>query len=156
MPDTITLSETAVALLRFRIKGYKSPARNIDQTAFGELVAAGIMEPDGAGDYRFAEEDGTRRKEILCGEEDRIERERLEPPDASNLSNAARELDRRIVAGERVKVDQSTRPTYRELTTARIMYPVSGFIGGPESNFRFTYWGWHRRDEWIAHQVESP
>jgi len=37
--------------------------------------------------------------------------------------------------------------------TVTDMEPVSGFIGGPESSFRFTYWGWNRRDEWIAHRA---
>ena len=28
-------------------------------------------------------------------------------------------------------------------------FPPDGFIGGWEAAFRFTYWGWHRRFEWI-------
>jgi hypothetical protein len=35
-------------------------------------------------------------------------------------------------------------------------YPVSGMIGGPESNFRFTEEGWSRREEWIALPAGSP
>jgi hypothetical protein len=156
MSTSITLSETAVALFRSRIEGDPSPAGSRNRDAFDELVAAGLMVPDGEGDYRFAEEDGARREELLHSEEDRIERGRFEPPDASTLSHAARDLVRRIAAGERVKVDDSTRPTYRELAAARIVYPVSGFIGGPEANYRFTYWGWHHRDEWIALPAGSP
>ena len=77
----------------------------------GELVAAGIMESDGAGDYRFADEDGAREagdQRCSRGVKIGIERERFEPPDASGLSDTARELVRRIVEGESVKVDEST------------------------------------------------
>ncbi len=129
----------------------------MDRAAFGELVAAGLMEPDGRGDYRFAEEDGTRREEILHAEEERIEQARFEPPDVRNLSGAARDLLRRLVVDrERVEVTFETKPAYRELASARIMYPLSGFIGGPESAFRFTYWGWHRRLEWISDPAAAP
>src|SRR5581483_11373296 len=51
MPDQITLSEKAVASLRFRIKGL--PLREQDRPAYCELVAAGIMEPTSGSDYRF-------------------------------------------------------------------------------------------------------
>ena len=47
-------------------------------------------------------------------------------------------------------------PAYRELVAARIMLPVSGFATGPESGFRFTYWGWHRRGDWLARPAGSP
>jgi hypothetical protein len=105
------------------------------------------MESDGNGDYRFTDGLGARREEILQEEEDRIERERHEPPDASELSEAARGLLRSLVSGEKVEVDETTRPLYRELTAARIMVPMHSFIGGWESSFRYTYWGWHRRFE---------
>ena len=85
---------------------------------------------------------------ILEREAERIERERFEPPDASRLSDAARELLRRRLAGER-EVTDANRPLYRELVAARIMYPVSTWAGGPESVFRFTPAGWERREEWI-------
>jgi hypothetical protein len=113
--------------------------------------------PDAAGnpevDFRFTEEGWVQREGLLAEAQDRIERERFDPPDASNLSESAWDLLRRRSAGEKVPVDESTKPAYRELAVAQIMEPVSGFIGGPESNFRFTYWGWNRRDEWIAHRV---
>jgi hypothetical protein len=155
MPDMIALSESAVAVLRFRVKGYRMPATDGRIDSFRELAAAGIMEPDG-GDFRFTEDGWARREEILREAEDRIERERLDPPDAGPLSEAARGLLRRVASGDRVPVDGATRPLYRELAAARIMSPVSGFIGGPESGFRFTYWGWRRRDEWIAPPAGSP
>jgi hypothetical protein len=150
MPDTITLSENAVALLRSRIGGRKSPARDIDRAGFDELVAAGLMEPDGAGDYRFADDDAARREEVLRAEEERIERGRFEAPDASHLTEAGKALLRRLVVdSERVDVTAETRSAYRELAAARIMYPLHGFIGGKEAAFRFTYWGWHGRHEWL-------
>src|SRR4051794_28650477 len=37
------LSEGAVAVLRFRVKGWRFPARDRDQDTFEELVDAGIM-----------------------------------------------------------------------------------------------------------------
>ena len=39
-----------------------------------------------------------------------------------------------------------TLDAHRELA-AGIMVPVSGFVGGPESSFRFTEEGWGRRHE---------
>ncbi len=122
--------------------------------AFRELAAAGIVEPvAGTGgnpeaDYRFTEDGWNRRQELLSEAKERIERQRFEPPDPSNLSEAARELLRRRVAGDR-EVTDVNRPLYRELVAARIMYPVSTWVGGPESVFRFTRAGWERREEWI-------
>ena len=52
---TVTLSESAVALLRFRVKGWPIKFRESDLPAFQELVDAGIMEPNGQ-DFRLTEE----------------------------------------------------------------------------------------------------
>ena len=145
--ETITLSADAVAKLRFRVKGWHFPVREKDREGFAELVKTGIMEPDGE-DYQFTEDGWARRQELLSEAEERIERERFEPPDASHLSEAARELLRRRLAGDR-EVTDANRPLYRELVAARIMYPVSTWVGGPESVFRFTRAGWERREEWI-------
>ena len=60
MPDTIQLSESTVATLRFRAKGWKMPGRDRHLEAFHELVAAGIMERD-RDDSRFTE-DGCRER----------------------------------------------------------------------------------------------
>ncbi len=152
MPETFALSESAVALLRFRVKGYRMKVTDRSREAFRELATAGIMEPvpgaDGnpEGDYRFTEGGWARRQELLIDAEERIERERYEPPDAGNLSEAARELLRRRLAGDR-EVTDANRPLYRELVAARIMYPVSTWVGGSESVFRFTHAGWERRGE---------
>ena len=154
MPETFALSESAVAVLRFRVKGYRMKVTDRSLETFRELAAAGIMEPvpgaDGnpEADYQFTEDGWARRQELLSDAEERIERERFEPPDASNLSEAARELLRRRLAGDR-EVTDANRPLYRELVAARIMYPVSTWVSGPESVFRFTRAGWERREEWI-------
>jgi hypothetical protein len=142
--QTITLSESAVAVLRFRIRGHPVPVTPQRLPAFRELAAAGIMEPDGE-DFRFTDDGGARREEILRAEEDRIERGRYAPPDGP-LSEAAREQLRCYLAGDR-RVTEENRPAYRELVGARVMIPMHGFIGGPESSFRLTYWGWQRRFE---------
>jgi hypothetical protein len=89
------------------------------------------------------------REEILERESDRIERERYEPPDG-DLSEVATAMLRRIASGERVTVDATNRPVFRELAAARVVTFGSSFAGGPESAYRFTYWGWKLKDELIA------
>jgi hypothetical protein len=66
------------------------------------------------------------------------------------LSEAALALLRHRLATKDNRVDDSNREAYRELARAGIMYPVSGFVGGPEASFRFTDEGWDRRDEFIG------
>jgi hypothetical protein len=151
--QTITLSETAVALLRFRIRGHKVPVADRRLPAFQELVEAGIMEPDGE-DFEFTGDGWAHREAILERETERIERERYEPPDASNLSAAARGLLRRHLAGDD-RVTPENLEAYRELAAARIMIPLSGFATGPEARFVFTYWGWHRRFEFAEMTCEG-
>jgi hypothetical protein len=148
MPE-ITLSASATAVLRFRARGYRMPARGRHLAAFRELVEAGIMEPDGE-DFRFTTEGWTRRDEILRAAEERIERERFEPPDASHLSESGRGLLRRIASGDRVEITDQNRAAFRELAAARIIYLRHTFAKGDESGYRFTYWGWQRRFEMIA------
>jgi hypothetical protein len=143
--QTIALSENAVAVLRFRVMKWPMKVRERDLPAYRELVDAGILAPDGH-DYRFTEAGWAHREELLREAEDRIERERFEPPDVSNLSKSARDLLRRHLAGDR-EVTHANRPHYRELVAARIMIPIHSFIGGSESAFHFTYWGWKRRFE---------
>jgi hypothetical protein len=142
---TVTLSEAAVAVLRFRVKQWPMKIQGRDLPTYHELVTAGIMIPDGE-DFRFTEDGWTHREALLREAEDRIERERFEPPDGRRLSDAARALLRRRLAGDR-SVTEANLPVYRELAAARILMPVHSFIGGPESDFQFTYWGWARRFE---------
>jgi hypothetical protein len=66
------------------------------------------------------------------------------------LSEAALALLRYRLATKDNRVDDSNREAYRELARAGIMYPVSGFVGGPEASFRFTDEGWERRHEFIG------
>jgi hypothetical protein len=60
---TVTLSESAVALMRFQVKGWPIKFREPDLPAFQELLDAGIMEPNGQ-DFRFTEEGWLQRKEL--------------------------------------------------------------------------------------------
>jgi hypothetical protein len=151
--QTVTLSENAVAVFRLRVKGLRMPPTDRRLPAYRELVEAGIMEPDGDG-FGFTAEAWERREELLREAEDRIERERYDPPDTSNLSDAAMALLRRIASGERVEVTKANRPTFRELAAARILLLGHSFVGGDESHYRFTYWGWHRRFELLARAKE--
>jgi hypothetical protein len=66
---------------------------------------------------------------------------------AIGLSDAALALLRFRVEGGSRHVDDSNREAYRELARAGIMYPVSGFISGPEYLFRWTDEGWAWRFE---------
>jgi hypothetical protein len=63
------------------------------------------------------------------------------------LSNGARNLFRRRVAGEDVQVTPDNLKSYRELARAGVMEPFSGFMRGPEAVFRFTEDGWKMRQE---------
>jgi hypothetical protein len=154
MPETIALSPAALAVLRFRTKGYQMPVTEQRLPAFRELVAAGIMEPvpDAEGsaeaDFRFTTDDPKRREAWLDAAE--AYQRSLEPrlPERIDLSEGAKSLLRRLVAGDRVEVTAETKPVYRELATTGIMAPLSTFARGPESAYRFTHWGWERRFEW--------
>jgi hypothetical protein len=144
--QTIALSEAAVALLRFRVKGWPMKVKQRDLMAYQELIEAEIMVPDGA-DFKFTEDGWAHREELLREAEERIERERFEPPDASNLSDSAKKLLRRIACGERVEVTPANRCVFRELAAARIIYLMHTFAKGDESGYRFTYWGYKQRFE---------
>jgi len=155
MPDTIALSESAVAVLRFRIKGLRVPIAERNLDAYRELATAGIMEPvpgaDGKPevDYRFTEEGWARRQAILDAAVAHLHS--LEPrlPERIDLSQEAVATLKEYLAGDR-SVTDANREAYRELARAGIMIPLSGFIGGPESSFLFTHQGWERREEWLT------
>jgi hypothetical protein len=151
--QTSALSENAVALRRFRVKKWPLKVRERDLAAYQELIDAGIMASDG-DDFRFTDEGWENRGELLRDAQDRIQRERLEPPDASNLSEAAKALLRACIAGNCPDGDETNRPAYGELVKARIMIPMGSFIKGNERVFRFTYWGWKRRFEFA--QMTPP
>jgi hypothetical protein len=147
--ETTTLSESAVATLRLRMKGLRLPVTEQRLPAYRELAAAGIMEPvdDAESEFRFTVAGIEHREEILEREEDRIERARHVIPDGVVLSGAARELLRTCIAGEPPDGDETNRPAYRELVRANIMMPMGSFTKGDECVFRFTYTGWERRFE---------
>jgi hypothetical protein len=132
-----------VAVLRFEIRGWKAKDQAGRLPAYRELAAAGIMEPVPGSEveHRFTREGSEHGEAILEQEAERIERERYEPPDASRLSEAARELLRTCIAGGCPEGDEANRPAYRELVAARIMMPMGSFSKGDECVFRFTYWG---------------
>jgi hypothetical protein len=152
MIETIRLSENAVAVLRFEIKGWRTKDKERRLPAYRELAAAGIMQPvpGSQTDYRFTSEGWERREELLEEACDRIDRERYEPPDASNLSETARELLRACIEGPKPDGDENNRPAYRELVEARIMVPMGSFTKGDECVFQWTYWGFKRRFELVG------
>ena len=154
--QTVTLSEAAVAALRFHIDGETIPDRQQNQPAYRELIDAGIVEPVPGPErkYRLTDEGREHWEAILERETDRIERERFEPPDASGRSGVAMELLRQLISG-RVEVTPENRPAFRELAAARIILLGGSFAGGPESAYRWTYWGWHRRLELLACAKEA-
>jgi hypothetical protein len=145
--ETTILSEAAVATLRLLMRGLRLPVTDQRLPAYRELAAAGIMEAvdNAESEFRFTAEGIEHRAEILEREQERIERERYEPPD-DNLSEPARERLRLYLAGER-EVTEENRRAYRELAAARVMIPVHTFVGGREAEYRLTYWGWQRRFE---------
>ena len=104
------------------------------------------MERDDSGDYRFASWRLANREGILEREADRIEQERYAPP-SGDLSEAVRLLLRRIASGERVEVDGSNRPTFRELAADRALVLGHTFAKGAESGYRLTYWDLRLRFE---------
>jgi hypothetical protein len=59
-----------------------------------------------------------------------------------SLSEAAIALLRHILDTKDARVTLKDLESFRELARAEVMYPVSGFVSGPEANFRFTDEGW--------------
>ncbi len=149
--QAVTLSEMAVAVLRLHVEGERMPANERNLPAYQALVKAGIMEPVPGLErvYRLTANGRKHRDSIVERETERIERERFDPPDASNLSGAAKELLRQLIAG-RVEVTPETRFAFRELAAARIVILGHSFRDGRESVYRWTYWGWHRRLELLG------
>lgn len=143
------LSESAIAALRFEIKGYRPKDVSRLLPAWRELAVAGIMEPvdEAESGYRFTAEGMARRAEILERETERIERARHVIPAGVVLSPSARDLLRACIAGENPDGDGANRPAYRELVSANIMMPMGTFAKGDECVFRFTFAGWERRHE---------
>jgi hypothetical protein len=149
MLDSVTLSESAVAILRFRGKGRRLPASERNRESFRELVSAGIMEPDGE-DFRFTESGRAEWREIVNRESDRIERARHPIPDDVVLSDPAIALLRLCVEREIPEGDDANRPAFRELVKVNLLMPVGSFTKGDECVFRFTYLGRLRAIEFLG------
>ena len=154
MPETFALSESAVAVLRFRVKGYRMTVTDRSLEAFREWPPPGswsrcLGDGNPEADYRFTEDGWARRQEHLDAAEAHLLS--LEPrlPDRIDLSEAARELVRACAAGSIPDADDATRPLYRELTKAGIMMPIGTFTKGDDTVFRFTNQGWERRFEFM-------
>ena len=149
--QTETLSELAVSVLWLHVERERRPATDRNLPAFEELVEAGIMEPvpDAERLYRLTAEGREHREEIVEREQERIERGRYAPPDVSRLSDRAWGLLHRIASGEEVEVRPENRSLFRELAEARVVLVINTYAGGPESAWRWTYWGWKRKPEWV-------
>ncbi len=144
MPKTFALSVSAVALLRFRVKRWRFPVGERDRDAFGELVQAGNMEPDGE-DFRFTDGGWARREELLAAAVAHLRG--LEPrlPDRVELSRAARRTLARHLAGDH-EVTDANRGDYRELARAGIMESVGTFAKGDDCVFQLARQGWECAD----------
>jgi hypothetical protein len=66
-------------------------------------------------------------------------------PIQKELSKRATALLRHRLETKDNRVTAANIEAYRELVQAGIMFPVSGFVSGPEASFRFTDEGW----EWV-------
>jgi len=143
--QTVTLSESALAVLRLRAKGLRLPVTGRRLEAYRELAAAGIMQPDGE-DFRFTEDGWARREELVSAAEAHLHS--LEPrlPERIELSRAARRTLGRHLAGDK-EVTDANRDAYRELARAGIMVSVGTFIMGDDCVFQLTHQGWERRHE---------
>ena len=78
MHETLALSESAVAVLRICVKGYRMKVGDRSLEAFRELVAAGIMtqvasaDGNSEADYKFTQDGWARRQELLSEAEDEL------------------------------------------------------------------------------------
>ncbi len=72
------------------------------------------------------------------------------------LTEAARDLLRIRLSGERVDVAPDNRESYRELADAGLMEPVHTFAKGRNSHYRVTLAAMERRDEWIMIAIPAP
>jgi hypothetical protein len=143
--QTVTLSKSALAVLRLRAKGLRLPVTDRRLEAYCELAEAGIMVPDG-DDFRFTEDGWNRRAELITAAEAHLRS--LEPrlPERIELSSAARRTLARHLAGDK-EVTDANRDAYRELARAGIMVSVGTFIKGDDCVFQLTHQGWERRNE---------
>ncbi len=142
---TVTLSKSALAVLRLRAKGLRLAVTDRRLEAFRELADTGIMEADG-DDFRFTEDGWARREELISAAEAHLRS--LEPrlPEQIELSRAARRTLAQHLAGD-TRVTDANRDAYRELARAGIMASVGTFIKGDDCVFQLTHQGWERGQE---------
>jgi hypothetical protein len=76
--------------------------------------------------------------------------------ETTNLSEAADDLLRRRLAGERVDVTDETRPIYRELVEAGMMMPLHTFALGRDSAYRLTDAACDIRDGVTSRAIPAP
>lgn len=74
----------------------------------------------------------------------------------TDLSPDAVDLLRRRMNRERVEVTEETRPAYRELVAAGLMYPVHTLAGGNEGYYRPTDAACDLRDAGRLNSPASP
>ena len=140
--QTIALSESAVAVLRFRVKGLRTPVTERRLPAFQELVNAGIMEPDGEAS---ASPPRPWTGEKTCS---------ARPKTGSSESGTSRPMQadfrRRpkpsCGGSPRRSASRSRRRTGPRSASWRRPGSWSSDIrsfDGEESSYRWTYWGWH-------------
>ncbi len=77
-------------------------------------------------------------------------------PETIALSEAALALLRRRVDRETVELTPENLDAHRELVAAGILVPMSGFVGGRESSFRFTEEGWRGGTSSLAPRFSPP
>jgi hypothetical protein len=139
MNKTITLSEPAVSLLRRRLAREWIEVTEGTLPVYRELVDAGLMIP--LATFTRGPERAFRQIP---------DRGRIPPMNTTTLSAEALSLLRRRLAGEWVGVSEETRPLYRELMAAGLMYPVSTLINGSEGYYRPTDLACEWREDFTA------
>jgi hypothetical protein len=77
-------------------------------------------------------------------------------PETITLSEAALALLRRRLAGEWVEVTDETRPSYRELASAGLMFPLHSFARGNEGAYRLTDAACDMRDGVVLNGLSNP
>ncbi len=145
------LSPSALLVLRFRAN--KWPMEQDRPDAYRELVAAGIMAPDGE-DFKFTEDGWNRREEYIAEAEAYQRSLELKLPGHIDLSDPARAVLERHLAGY-TDVTDANRPAYKELVKAGIMVSVGTFTMGDDCAFKFTWQGRERAAELLACAKEA-
>ncbi len=152
------LSENAVAVLRFEIKGYRSNSKDPQAGCLPGVVrrrdhgtGAGVpngitasLRMPGSGVKRFL-----RPPSIVCTPGTPV----VGPDRAFGYGQGC--LRRHLNGDEEVTDSAGVRyrGNWREVG---IMFPVSGFATGPESRFRFAKQGWERRIEFNCPPFAQP